>query len=480
MADNDKLASKPLLSWPDGSMPIPPGTPEAINASPNRRSDSLSQGSMGTPSSPRPESAAMQKASWVDSTQILVGLIMGSGTLGLPYAMAQLGWVVGISVCVLFGLAAVYSGLCLSTVRNRFCPDAENFADVAQLVSGPWFGTMTKYAIWVNWTLLLPYYIMSTTRAIEVAIGKGVMCFPEVMLCIVAVLVVLVQFRTLHALRWLAGASGVAITVGVGLLLIDFGLYAAPHEPGGAGFTTKFNNTRMWPKSDAGVVTVYGSTASFIFAYQGQSVFLEIMREMKNSGHFPRAVATATAIMMTVYLIIITLSYLAKGQDMPDFAPDAATNRMFRRIIGGLVAFNLFSSYLLTNVPLALAIHEAVDPDTCRDFNGWRGRIVWFIITGLLLAFSYVVANAIPFFGSFQGIIGSALGAPILFGWPPAFFLLASRKYGAKMSWRDAILCRIFIFIIFPVCFCLGLYSSVRSLILTWDKSGMPFDCHPA
>jgi len=421
----------------------------------------------------------MQKASVLDTTSILIGLIMGSGSLGLPYAMAQLGWVVGLSVCVAFGIAAMYSGLLLSKVRNSFCPQAENFSDVANMVSGPWFGTMTRYAIWLNWTMLLPYYLMSTTRAIEVAIGKKAMCFPEVMLCIVALLVILVQLRTLHSLTWLAGASGGAITLAIVLLLVDFALYA-PKGPDNAPGFDKVNGTHLWPRSSAGIVDVYGSTASFIFAYQGQSVFLEVMREMKDGRQFPRAVTLATGIMMTVYLIIITLCYLSKGVSMPDFAPDAVTNPHFQKIVGGLVAFNLFSSYLLTNVPLALALHSVLFPATALDFTGFRGRVHWFLITGALLGFSFVVANAIPFFGSFQGIIGAALGAPILFGWPPAFFLLASKKYGVPVSWFDAVLCRVFIYIVFPVCFSLGLYSAVRSLVLSWGDNGAPFDCYPA
>ena len=36
-----------------------------------------------------------------------------------------------------------------------------------------------------------------------------------------------------------------------------------------------------------------GPPAAVIFAYQGQSMFLEIMREMRSPRHFPRAVFTA-------------------------------------------------------------------------------------------------------------------------------------------------------------------------------------------
>ena len=68
----------------------------------------------------------------------------GSGTLGLPYAMAQLGWYSGIGACVVFGLAAIYSGLLLASVRNRFCPDAETYSEVAADVIGSRFSTFTQ------------------------------------------------------------------------------------------------------------------------------------------------------------------------------------------------------------------------------------------------------------------------------------------------------------------------------------------------
>jgi hypothetical protein len=118
--------------------------------------------------------------------------------------------------------------------------------------------------------MLLPYYLLSTTRAVEVAIGTSVMCFPELSICVMAVLLVLVQLRTLHSLTWIASASGIAITLAMILLLVDFAIYAPSTEHPGAGFN-KMNETHMWPKTDSGIVAVYGSTASFIFAYQGQS-----------------------------------------------------------------------------------------------------------------------------------------------------------------------------------------------------------------
>jgi hypothetical protein len=50
--------------------------------------------------------------------------------------------------------------------------------------------------------------------------------------------------------------------------------------------------TSFWPPSgpEWGVLARYGGVASFVFAYQGQSMFLEIMKEMRQPAEFDKSV----------------------------------------------------------------------------------------------------------------------------------------------------------------------------------------------
>ncbi len=43
--------------------------------------------------------------------------------LGLPLALAKLGWVAGVLATLLFGLFAWYSGVLLSRVKNGLYPN---------------------------------------------------------------------------------------------------------------------------------------------------------------------------------------------------------------------------------------------------------------------------------------------------------------------------------------------------------------------
>ena len=47
---------------------------------------------------------------------MITGEIMGTGVLGLPAAMANLGWVVGVISSLVFGVLSVYAALLLSRV----------------------------------------------------------------------------------------------------------------------------------------------------------------------------------------------------------------------------------------------------------------------------------------------------------------------------------------------------------------------------
>ena len=57
-------------------------------------------------------------------------------------------------------------------------------------------------------------------------------------------------------------------------------------------------------------------------------------------------------------------------------------------------------------------------------------------------------------------MIGSALGAPILFGWPALFFVLASKKFHVRIGWFDQVMCALFLGVLLPSCFGIGFYSS--------------------
>ena len=145
-------------------------------------------------------------------------------------------------------------------------------------------------------------------------------------------------------------------------------------------------------------------------------MFLEIMREMKEPRHFPRAVLSANGAMMLVYLVTSIAGYSARGQAIDGFLPDVLERGAVKAFVGILLTFHVAVAYLITGQPLHRAYHTFLFPHTV-DKSSRLAACHWLIVTSLQLVFGFIVANAIPTFADFQNLLGTLTG-----GWQMAGF----------------------------------------------------------
>ena len=104
---------------------------------------------------------------WYNTSALMVGEVMGTGILSLPYAAAGLGWVLSGAALILFGFFSTYAGVLLSRVKMDFHPKAGSYADLAHATMGPTFGKFTRACVCTSWFLLLPYYLIATADALQ-------------------------------------------------------------------------------------------------------------------------------------------------------------------------------------------------------------------------------------------------------------------------------------------------------------------------
>ena len=405
---------------------------------------------------------------WPMSSMIMVGEIMGTGILGLPFACSRLGWILGLAASVLFGLTAIYSGVLLARVRNDFFPEATSYADLAHLMVGPVFGSFTRGAIIVTWALLLPYYLLCITNSLLLAFPRAPLCFWQWTLVVEACLLVPLQLRSLHLISYLSAASVAAMVIAVALIL---GSLAC--DTSGAG------GHSLWPAADTSFLQKYSNAGTFIFAYQGQSMFLEIMREMRLPRHFSRAVLTANGAMVLTYTLAVVVGYGARGDRVAGFLPDSLDEGPLRAIVAALLSFHVADAYIITGQPLHRTLHLAAFPATA-DAAGAAAAAHWLCVTVGMLCFSFVVANAIPFFDDFQNLLGTLTGTPILFGWPAFFYIRGCHLFNRRVSWADLALCALYLAICLPLFTVLGTINSVQDIVADWSKNGPPFACDEA
>ena len=411
----------------------------------------------------------IRRSTWANVSMTLTGEIMGTGVLSLPYATAQLGWVLGLGSCVLFGVASTYSGVLLSRMVNDFYADAHSYADLSAAIVGPRAGRATRVAISSMWALILPYYLMATVSSLIVALPGLQLCYWQWAVGVACVLLPPLQLRDLHSISYAAGASTAAMVSAVGLILFSLGTAGTADAPP--------PTTRAWPKLEGGVLRMYASFGSFIFAYQGQSIFLEIMREMRQPRHFPRAVVSANTALVGVYALTSAVGYGGMGDGVAPFLPSSMPPGPLRQATGLLLAFHVGVGCMIIAQPLHRALHLACFPRTAAGGDTKGAAAHWALLSCSTVLLAIVVANAVPFFADFQNLIGSLMGAPIMFGGPAALYLRACRLHRRAVPPVEAAVCWAFVLLLTPLFSLLGTANAVLDIMAHWEQMAEPFAC---
>jgi len=378
-----------------------------------------------------------------------VGMIMGTGVLSLPRAVAGLGYVVGVTLCFCFGIYAGYLGIILGEARTRFFPTATGFAQLGSRCVGAKFGNFTKYVMWCNWYSVLPLYMLTAIESLRSAFYWTDVCYYVWGLFVCGVMILPVQMRSFDAISGVVAVSDASVIVVIISILVALGTEGQDTPDG-------FEHSIGVPKEK--FFTAYNSVSAMIFAYQGQSVFLEIMSEMKTAEDWPKALWFGQSIMIPCYVVTAATGYYLLGDTVPGFLPSALPNNGVKTFVNLLLCFHVIIAYLIHNQPLTQGIEAQMDP-TKRASNV---RHFW-LSTSILFS-SYVVANLIPFFSELVAILGAAFGSPILFAYPTTFYLRGMKSRGLPVPRKHMILCSFALYVLFPLTFILGIISAFVTL----------------
>ena len=278
-------------------MELPESTPADANAEPEQF------GSVALIS--EPSSVSIQKSEWWRSASVITGEVMGTGVLSLPYACAQLGWVLGLLSSIAFGCAAMYSGRLLSVVKNHLYPEVTSYMDAANATFGPRFATFTRAAIMSSWGMIMPYYLIGCAAALDGAFPSVGLCYWQWSL-VVALMgaPVCALLRSLHQLAFLSLISTAAVILVV-VILVAALIASAPDGSDGGGLA----NHHVGLPPGGSFMRTYNSLGSFVFAFQGQSMMFEIMREMREPRAHARIEPTAAPARMCGVCAVCVCAY---------------------------------------------------------------------------------------------------------------------------------------------------------------------------
>eukprot|EP00873_Tetraselmis_striata_P042093 jgi/Tetstr1/462357/TSEL_007363.t1 len=417
----------------------------------------------------------LKQCSWPAASYLILGETFGTGVLGLPRAMANLGWVVGLVSVLLFGLAARYAGAMLYRVKRWCHPHVMSYGETAGATVGPRVGRAVGFFIQFNWFLLMPYYLVAGAISLTSGLGELVH-LPEWkwMVIFAAPLLLLTQLKSLASISGLSGLSTLSIIAVCIIAVVTVCMGEVP-----ASLDT---STSLLLPADSSFLSAYADVSSFIFAFQGQDMHYEIMREMKTFERYPRAVSVANAVMVLAYGGVSAAVYAKFGTSTPKFLLDAIPVGPWKIAAGMLATFHVLVAFLLVSQPLVDKLFRAIMQSKCvanrkaastaagdGPSDALVAHAAWFGLTTSALALALLIANSIPFFNDFQNLLGAFMGSFIVFGGPPLFYLRAYKLAGIHNLWLDALLSCTFLFLLWPFCTIVGTYMAVHGIVVEWQ-----------
>ncbi|CAL5042351.1 unnamed protein product [Urochloa decumbens] len=382
---------------------------------------------------------------WTAAAHIITAVI-GSGVLSLAWAMAQLGWVAGPVILLLFAAITYYTCCLLSDCYRVGDPATGKrnytYTEAVESYLGGWYVFFCGFCQYANmFGTGIGYTITASASAAAILKsncfhwhGHEADCSQNTSTYIVAFGVVQVIFSQLpnfHELWWL---SVIAAVMSFSYATIAVGLALGQTISGPTGKTTLYgaqvgvdvvdSTQKIW--------LTFQALGNIAFAYSYTIILIEIQDTLRSPPAENKTmrqasilgVATTTAF----YMMCGCLGYAAFGNSAPGnilagfYEPywlvDFANVCIVLHLVGG---FQVFLQPLFAAVEAGVA-----DQWPCAAAPGGGGgvnsvfRLVWRTLFVALITLGAVV---LPFFNSILGILGSVAFWPLTVFFPVEMYI---------------------------------------------------------
>jgi len=331
-----------------------------------------------------------------------------AGVLLLSYSAATIEWMVEIVALPLYTLFAAYSCLFLAYLKKDY-PGFKSFTDASNNLVNSCFSSFKKASMILNLDALAIYLLIATADAIGGIHNKGFMSYQRNLSIIAAIILVIpCECRDFHMIsKFLSVPSTLPTVIAVIIVITYLDIYLSDY---GEQFGAR---TQLGPGEGVTVFNFLESLFAFVFAYQGQSIYMEIMVGIKNPNEFLKSYDIAYSAMAFIYYRTIVIGYGVKGESESGFLPDILDEVVAKFAVGIVVCLHIMVSYVIARQPLYVWIHACIFSKTlCKETS--YGKIDWFIVAFRYIVYDWIICNVILLFADVQVPIGSLFGALII------------------------------------------------------------------
>ncbi|CAI9260965.1 unnamed protein product [Lactuca saligna] len=404
---------------------------------------------------------------WVTASAHIITAVIGSGVLSLAWAIAQLGWIAGPTILMIFSFVTYFTSTLLADAYRAPDPVSGKrnytYMDAVRSTLGGSKVQLCGIAQYVNLVgITIGYTITSSISIVAIKKsncfhykGHDAPCNPSnypYMIAFAVIQIVLCQIPNFHKLSWLSMLAAIMSFaysfIGLGLSMDKAIGSEAKTSLTGMPVGPKFSATeKMWKALQA--------IGDMAFSYAFSTVLIEIQDTLKSYPPENKMMkrASLVGVMTTTmfYMLCGCLGYAAFGNDAPgNFLTGFGFYEPFWLIdfANICIAVHLIGAYQVFCQPIFgfvenkcaekwpesrfIMVEREVRLPFCAEFDINLFRLVWRTTYVIITA---LIAMIFPFFNSFLGLIGAAAFYPLTVYFPIAMYIVRARISKYSFTW---------------------------------------------
>lgn len=346
----------------------------------------------------------------------------------LPFALASLGWPLGVSSLVGATLATWYSSLLIASLWKWDGKKHVTYRHLAQSIFG----------FWGYWSIAFFQQVASIGNniAIQIAAGSslkavykyyhkdGDLTLQHFIIFFGVFELFLSQLPDIHSLRWV-NALCTFSTIGFAATTIGVTIY------NGKKIDRKSISYSLDGSSSSKIFRAFNALGAIAFSF-GDAMLPEIQNTVREPAkkNVYKGVSAAYGIIVLSYWQLAFTGYWAFGSQVQPYILSSLTVPQWTIVMANLFAVIQISGCFQIYCRPTYAYFEErlLSNETRTSRSSLRNKLVRLVCTSMYMALITLVAAAMPFFGDFVSICGAIGFTPLDFVFPAMAYLKARRR----------------------------------------------------
>ncbi|KAF9352032.1 hypothetical protein BGX26_010074 [Mortierella sp. AD094] len=407
----------------------------------------------------RPEGVSTFKA-----VASLVCVIAGTGTLGMPHAVSQTGWL-GIILILLALFMSTTTGIMLvKCLYINSDTRRHSYEDIARDSCGFAGYCLAIGTIAINLFGCAVLYVILAASLIQGMVNEyshtWVGIYIYVIGCSAFVLVCLVSTKSMKEVAILS-IIGSGATIGVVFIVMgDSAHMRITHAVETLGVNHQIIHWSNIPSS----------LATMAFAYSGNVVYPHVEHTMRYPKQWPKAVWSALTLCCVLYISIAIAGYAVFGDTTKSPILDNLPRGVWSIISNILMVIHVLLAAPILLTSLSIMVESLITKQWPAFEKG--STVVQFakraVDRTIIVVLTAVVAAVIPYFGDMMDLLGALTTCLLVFVFPILFYFMLGGMKGAKW-W--SLLWYLFILAIGLVAMVMGTIDAIKALVKDFNNN---------